>query len=198
MKEKDVILPFAVLMTINVSLMAMWTSIDPRIWVRTEPNEEYESHGYCESEGQSYIAFLVLIGIVNALALVSATIQAYRARNIASEFSESWYIMVILLSLLQALIIGVPLLIIVSDNEVASYFVWCGIIFVITSAVLALMFGPKIVLVRNINLRDHEAENPTNENGEANAKEKPVEVVIVSSSDNLQQPGNRTVMVGTF
>ena len=28
MKEKDVILPFAVLMTINVSLMAMWTSID--------------------------------------------------------------------------------------------------------------------------------------------------------------------------
>ena len=198
MKEKDVILPFAVLMTINVSLMAMWTSIDPRVWIRTEPNEQYESHGNCEAEGQSYIAFLVLIGIVNALALVSATVQAYRARNIASEFSESWYIMVILVSLLQALIIGVPLLIIVSDNEVASYFVWCGIIFVITSAVLGLMFGPKIVLVRNLEIRDHEAENQTNENGESDTKEQPVEVVIVSSSDNLQQPGNRTVMIGTF
>ena len=195
MKEKDVILPFAVLMTINVSLMAMWTSIDPRIWVRTEPNEQYESYGYCEAEGQSYIAFLVFIGIVNASALVLATIQAYRARNIASEFSESWYIMVILLSLLQALIIGVPLLIIVSDNEVASYFVWCGIIFVITSAVLGLMFGPKIVLVRNINSHDREAENPTNKN---DTEEQPAEVVIVSSNDNLQQPGNRTVMIGTF
>ena len=194
MKEKDVILPFAILMTINVSLMAMWTSIDPRIWVRTEPNEQYESHGYCEAEGQSYIAFLVFIGIVNASALVLATIQAYRARNIASEFSESWYIMVILGSLIQSLIIGVPLLIIVSDNEVASYFVWCGIIFVISCAVLGLMFGPKIVLVRSINSQINEAGNPTR----SDVEEQPVEVVILSSTDDLQQPGNRTVMVGTF
>ena len=198
MKEKDVILPFAVLMTINVSLMAMWTSIDPRIWVRTEPNEQNESYGYCEAEGRSYIAFLVFIGIVNASALVLATSQAYRARNIASEFSESWYIMVILGSLIQALVIGVPLLVIVSDNEVASYFVWCGIVFVITCAVLGLLFGPKIVLVRNMNSHDNEAENPTNKNGESNVEEQPVEVVIVSSYDSLQQPGNRTVMVGTF
>ena len=86
----------------------------------------------------------------------------------------------------------------VSDNEVASYFVWCGIVFVITCAVLGLLFGPKIVLVRNMNSHDNEAENPTNKNGASDVEEQPVEVVIVSSYDSLQQPGNRTVMVGTF
>ena len=50
--------------------------------------------------------------------------------------------------LLQTLMIGIPLLILIRSNEIVSYFVMFIIIFVVTTAVLGLMFVPKMVLVR--------------------------------------------------
>lgn len=146
-KETDVILPFVVLMTANIAVLVAWTIVDPLQWVRTEPFL-FQSHGYCQSENAD--RFLIPIGIINGIALILANIQgtcllvfygislciclsyttssysfpAFRARNVSTEYSESSYIMFAMVSLLQSLIIGVPLLIIVNDNEVARYFVW--------------------------------------------------------------------------
>lgn len=147
-KELDAILPFAILTIINFTIMLAWNLVDPLVWVRTEPNDAYESQGYCQGNNGSHVIFEGLIGVVNFVALVMANVQAYRARNISSEFSDSFSVMMTMLSLLQALIIGVPVLILVQDNHVATYFIWCGLIFVITTAVLGLMFVPKIILVK--------------------------------------------------
>lgn len=154
-KEMDAILPFAVLMTINCVIMLAWTIVDPLVWVRTEPTTDYyESFGNCEETEGTGVVFKSLIGAVNLLALVLASVQAFRARNISSEFSDAFYVMMTMVSLLQTSIIGIPLLILVQDNIAAMYFIWCGLIFVATTAVCGLMFGPKILLVR------HRANHP--------------------------------------
>lgn len=156
MKEMDAILPFALLMTINCVIMLSWTLVDPMIWVRTEPDGDYyESYGFCEDSTGKGVIFKALIGAVNFLALVMANVQAYRARNISSEFSDAFWVMMTMVSLLQTSIIGIPLLILVQDNLAAVYFIWCGWIFVATTAVIGLMFGPKIMLVKQ------RAKNPS-------------------------------------
>ena len=215
-KEKDVIFPFAVLMTINSALMLSWTLVDPLVWYRTEPNEYYESHGYCRAEGNGYIAFLILIAIANASALVLATIEAFHARNIATEFSESTYILAILVSLLQAVVVGIPLLVIVHDNAVASYFVWSGIIFVVTMAILGLIFIPKVMVTRATAEPERASRTPSRYSAQATdpdttknmteglsgagavSEQKPApEIVIFSTGDGVDS-GNRTMMTGKF
>jgi len=210
-KEKDVILPFAILMTVNCALMLAWTLVDPLLWFRTEPNDAYESQGYCRAEGDAYIIFLILIAIVNFLALVLANIQAFRARNITTEFSESLYVMMTMVSLLQALVIGVPLLVIVHENPVAGYFICSGLIFVVTTAILGLMFVPKMYLVRqrardgaessaSRNTTRHsqpDTENQNNTHSRLSHAEQAPEIVIVDSRSGLES-GNHTVMTGKF
>lgn len=121
-KEKDVIMPFVVLLTISGSLLVAWSIVDPLVWVRTEPNELNESQGYCQSLGSSYIIFLALIVVVNFLALVLASVQAFRARDINADFSESFYIGMTIISLLQALVLGVPIMILVRHFYLAFFF----------------------------------------------------------------------------
>ena len=93
--EKDVILPFAILMPANFILMLAWSRIDPLVWIRTEPDEEYKSYGDCTAEGQTYIVFLVLIAVVNASALILANIQAFKGQEILvlsiQRHSMSWW-----------------------------------------------------------------------------------------------------------
>ena len=141
-------MPFAILMIINCAILIAWTLVDPLVWMRTEPNGDFVSQGYCQGILGSHVIFEALLGVVNIVALMMANVQAYRARNICSEFSDSSNVMMTMVSLLQALIIGIPLLIIVKGNHVATYFIWCGLIFIATTAVLGLMFVPKMVLVR--------------------------------------------------
>jgi len=215
-KVHDALWPFAILMAANCAIMVAWTLVDPLLWFRTEPDDAYQSRGYCRAEGESYILFLVLIVLVNAAALILANIQAFRARNITTEFSESLYVMMTMVSLLQALLIGVPLLVIVREKTDAKYFVSAGLIFVVTMATLGLMFAPKMYLVRHNargggggresrvsitghaapanNNTTHHQPNPTNGNNNP-------EVVIVRSTprrDDLESLGTHSVMTGKF
>ncbi|KAL7536360.1 hypothetical protein ACHAWF_005445 [Thalassiosira exigua] len=137
---KDVMIPFVTMMTINCAIMLAWTLVDPL------------SQGYCASEGNETVVFLALIGIVNFVALILANIQqAFRARRIVLEdYSESTCVFLIMGSLLQALVIGVPLLLMVSDNYVATYFLWSAMIFLVGSWALGLLFIPKMIAVREI------------------------------------------------
>jgi hypothetical protein len=76
---------------------------------------------------------------------VVVNIQAYKARNINDELSESKYIGLSTLSMSQIFVVGVPLLFIVHKEPSAYFFVWCGIIFIVCSTILLLIFVPKII-----------------------------------------------------
>ena len=148
---KDVVAPLAGIMTCNFLVLGLWTGLSPLEYVR-EPIEfdKYDriltSAGKCQSD-QGLIYGLILLG-VNAAALFFAMYQAYRARAVQVEFGESTYIALIILSLLQALFIGTPLLVISSDNPSALYFIKAAVLFITNVAVLSLMFVPKLMHVR--------------------------------------------------
>ena len=149
----DVIWPFAVLMTANVIALICWTTIDPLVFTRSyhagtdDWNRRISSFGTCTSSGKSkggMWPYLAIIIAVNMGALILANVQSYQARSIRTEFSESKFISIIMASMLQALVISIPILVLVYDQPRAMFVILVCLISVICSAVLVLMFVPKI------------------------------------------------------
>jgi hypothetical protein len=156
---QDVILPLVILLTCNIAILSTWTALSPLSWKRfpVEGSKDkfgryWETFGSCVSDmGLPYIITLCL---VNGVALLLALVQAYKARHIKTEFSESKYIAVAMISICQSLLLGIPLLWLVSskgDGQVpsATYFVISAVVFVICMSVLILIFVPKFLVMRN-------------------------------------------------
>eukprot|EP00977_Amphora_coffeiformis_P021241 scaffold9085_cov215-Amphora_coffeaeformis.AAC.9 len=146
---KDVILPFTILLTLNVAFLLMWTLVDPLVWVRirkgrTETGER-ESYGHCQSSSTTARVMVGLVGGVNLVALGLANIQAYLTRNLSVAYDESKYIGLAMASILQAFLIGLPLLFLVDDNPIARYVVRSILVFVVCMSVLGFVFVPKML-----------------------------------------------------
>ncbi|CAB9502713.1 Gamma-aminobutyric acid (GABA) B receptor [Seminavis robusta] len=143
-ETKDVILPFAALLSLNVVLLTIWTVVDPLVWQRV-PTGEFSSYGTCKPEhGTPAIVLGLFLGAVNLGALLLAEIEAYKARNISDHLSESKYIGLATVSMFQMFAIGIPVIFLVQDKPEAQFFVYSGIIFVICMAILSLIFLPKV------------------------------------------------------
>ena len=146
--EKDVLKPFLVLLTLNVTSLLVWTVVDPWVWVRVPVNPDipWSTYGTCRSEDDGLVSkiFGALTLVINLAALLFACVQAYQARNIATEYAESKYIGIAIFGLFQLCIVGLPLTFLVRGNSKALYFLISGLIFTICMSVLLLMFVPKI------------------------------------------------------
>jgi 7 transmembrane sweet-taste receptor of 3 GCPR len=139
--EKNVMLPFAVLVLINVIVLICWTAIAPLTFVRTLDtgtdawNRQIGSYGRCESADKGgSTPYLIIIATVNFVALGIANFQAYRARNIRTEFNESFYIALANASFLQAFVVCLPIVFLTRGSPRAYYiffvrrdfnFDWC-------------------------------------------------------------------------
>lgn len=143
-RERDVLRPFLLLMTLNIVLLLSWTLVDPLRWHRVY-TDELNSYGRCSAEGEAWKGFLSALALLNFCALILANVQAYRARSINDELSESKYIGLTTLSMFQIFVVGVPLLAIVYENPPAYFFVCTAIIFIVSSSILCLIFIPKVV-----------------------------------------------------
>jgi gamma-aminobutyric acid type B receptor len=154
-KETDVLIPFCALMTTNVIIMACWTALNPLVqtvnskagtdlWGRT-----ISTYYACESvEEEGVWVFLVPLGLINIGVLLVAFWQAFRARSITSEFSETRYIFLVMMSLSQAFLTGLPILFVVREQPSAFYLIWVFLILVVCLSVLLLIFVPKILYER--------------------------------------------------
>jgi len=151
-KEKDVILPFATLMTVNVTVLMCWTFTDPLEYVRNyHPgtdnwNRVISTYGSCEAKSGSSLPFLVVLGTTNFLALILANVQAYQARSVETEFSEAKYIILCVLILLEAVLIGFPVLMLSMARPRMFYVVACTLISATCIVTLLLVFIPKILM----------------------------------------------------
>ena len=147
-KERDVLPPFGVMFTINLTILLAWTLVDPLTWTRIETSE-ISSYGTCtiDSDKPDFIwkIFVSILGIVNGVALVMANWAAYKARHLSTELGESKWIAMAMGSLLQLLLVAIPILFLVRDNPSAKYFVSTSIVFVITLSILGFIFVPKII-----------------------------------------------------
>jgi len=147
---KDVIVPFLILLGLNTIVLICWTAISPLKWervytdARDDFGRELYSNGMCRLNSNKDIAYVVFLVIINLAVLLLANIQAYQARAITVEFSESQYIAIINASILQAGIIGGPLLVIAGDDPTAFVLVTVGGIFVVCMSTLFLIFIPKM------------------------------------------------------
>ena len=134
-KVTDVMLPFALLMILNVAFLLTWTIVDPLRWERVDKgrteNGELESYGHCVSADNTATAMLGLVAGVNIVAVVLANIQAYLTRNLTVAYDESRYIALSMGFIMQAFFIGLPLLFLAEDNTTASYVVRSLLVFVV-------------------------------------------------------------------
>jgi hypothetical protein len=148
--ERDVLLPFGIVFALNLITLVTWTAVDPLRWrrraVRGEP---WNTYGVCESSGPVGIAFMVLTVIINLSALCLACHQAYKARTISGDFSESKSLALAIYSWLQLCIIGFPVLyLIYNDNQAAKYFLSVLLIFAVCMSMLLFIFLPLVFQLR--------------------------------------------------
>ena len=160
---KQMATPFCILLLANTAVLICWTVIDPMMYVRIDMpgtdgwNRVLATYGTCESEGSS-TPYLAVLGAINLLVLAKANYQSYIARKIKSSFSESRYIAITMASMMQACLIGVPLLFLVRDMPQAYYLTMVFMLFTVSQIILLLIFVPKIVNARNFTSRSKKSQ----------------------------------------
>lgn len=159
---KDVMGPFLALMFANVVTLSLMTALAPMELVRhphlgtDDWNRIISTYGTCESttghRGGSWPYYAALL-LINVSALIVANVQAYQARSIQSEFSESQYIAIAMASMLQTFLIAGPVLFLVGESPETDYVLKVCVIFIVCMVTLLCMFVPKIVNLRKEDAR---------------------------------------------
>lgn len=173
MKRKDlrrvkveagqVMRPAAMLVCLNAAIMTIWNIAAPLRYYR-EPTgsvDEYgrvtSSVGMCslprdpndpDKNWWVGILFIVIIAVVNGSMLAAALYQEQRAKRIETEYSESKFVKLSVLSIVQAWLVGIPLLFIGRDSPSGMYMVTSTILFIMCESILALIFIPKMWFLR--------------------------------------------------
>jgi len=147
--ERDALVPFAIILFLNVTLLLLMTLLDPPHWQRIQTSET-DSSGTCwRHDSKESKVILILLAVVNLAAVLLANIQAFKARAISDEYAESRYIGVAMAGMLQVCLVGVPVLFLVEANPPAFFLVLSSIIFLVSMSLLLLIFVPKVLLVRH-------------------------------------------------
>jgi 7 transmembrane sweet-taste receptor of 3 GCPR/Periplasmic binding protein domain len=148
----DVLFPVIILLGANILVLSLWTAFAPLQFSRQPHpgtdawNRVISTYGMCSSPNA--LPYAVTIVILNFMLLLIANYQAFRARDIQSEFSESKYIAIVMGSMLQIAVIGIPIVFLVYDEPRVVYLVISLAIFSICLSILLFIFIPKIYFVR--------------------------------------------------
>merc|ERR1711933_372122 len=154
----EVMKPLFLLIGVNILILSLWTWLSPYTWERNTVatdgfNRVSESNGRCYTDTLS-IVFYTLLLFINFCSVCLALCEAYKARNVTTEFAESKYIFITLISILQVGFVGFPVMVIAYRNLTAYVFVYSGIIFVMCLSLLLLIFIPKIMIRNKKDLRE--------------------------------------------
>jgi hypothetical protein len=146
----DAMLPLVVLMVCNISLLVVWTIMSPVTWERIqvanydEFGRSVESYGRCEGDGSTTTNIIIsLMAIVNGLGLLFTNYQGVKTRSLPTAFNESFYLTITNGSLLEALILGIPILVLAKDSPSTSFIVKAILVTLVCLCVLLPLFIPK-------------------------------------------------------
>ena len=128
--EKDVAWPGLVLFVLNFTLLLIYTLVDPLRYEReTVSGEDWNSYGHCTNGTAGRVLFALNL-TVNLSALSIACYQAFKARNISDEFSESKSVAFALFSWLELMLVALPAVFLIDDdNPIARYFMYISLVF---------------------------------------------------------------------
>ena len=147
---KSAVLNFSVQFVVNFILMLVWTLVDPLTYdIHVVENENWKQYGTCTNmEGPGWIFMGLTIGI-NFCILLLAVYQAYKARNLGEEYSESAGLGLAIFSWLQLLIVVVPVLFLIEEDNIhPRYFLSVSLVFACCMSMLLFIFVPLILKVR--------------------------------------------------
>lgn len=161
-KERHVMHMIAIVLTIESTIILIWTLLDPLEWNREvlstdEDGLPVQSVGQCQSE-YAGIFWLIFIAF-NVLVLMYALFLCYATRTYPSELSESRWITACVISYIQILVLAVPILVIVTANNSAYFFVLATVVFLMSMSVTLFIFLPKVYSVH------FDPEKPSGERG---------------------------------
>ena len=168
--QRGVFRPTLILVTLNAVVLLAWTLSNPLKWVRVETssqdmfNRSTETYAQCKSVNAT--AFTIVIGVLNVIAVLVATLGSLQARNIETEFSESRYVGIAAVAIVQAWCVGVPILIVVNDDPKGRFLVTTAIVFVTAQATLLLVYLPKVLALRALKRKQ---EHKPSSSGKGNA-----------------------------
>ena len=148
-------MPLVALLAVNITILLCWTLIDPLVYERYEiDGAPWSSYGRCVGTSNAPNTFLIILSVLNIIALLLALIQAWKARNISDQFSETKIVGGALYGWLQLLIIGVPVLALIEeDNTTARYFLLVALMFLVSMSMLLIIFVPLFVQIRNAQMQ---------------------------------------------
>lgn len=146
-EPKDVAFIMICVVAVQMLILLCWQLIDPLQWHREIVSSDVngyvtQSVGYCKSD--SSLLFLGPLLAIDGMMLLYALYLCYVTRNENSDLQEGQWITGTVLSIVQILIISIPILIIVENNNDAFYFVRAAVIFLMGFTVMGLIFFPKI------------------------------------------------------
>jgi hypothetical protein len=150
-------LAFGVCFSVTFFMLLTQQLVAPLQWERVSRlifdkyNRSLQSYGTCTSDNGALeeTTRAVIFGW-NALLLLGGNIAAFWSRSVRTEYKESHYISLILASILQSLLISVPIMIVVRASPIARFFVNTVSVVVITCSTLGLLFIPKYLAVRQL------------------------------------------------
>jgi hypothetical protein len=130
-------------------LLIAWNIAAPLKWVRTieftdaRGSPTYSS-GYCAGTTALATTFVVLILLAYLGSLVLTALLAYKVRDVPSDYQESKYVAMILISLVQIYVVAIPSTVAVYSVVIARFLLMTTIVFLTVMVILGLMFVPKI------------------------------------------------------
>lgn len=138
------------------------TALAPSTYVIIVENKDVlgrpdEIRGQCDY--MKSLPYLAAVVATNVAALLCTVLQAFRARNLSTEFAESASIFRALAAIVLVVFVGGPVLLLSRDNVNTFVFVGSALLFVTSTSILMLLFIPKIQ-----HMRDHKRRTASKRN----------------------------------
>jgi len=145
-------------------LILAWNLTAPLQWTRVIEFEvrgsPTNSTGFCAAETTASMAFVLLITLMYLMSLVMTAILAYKVRDVPSDYQESKYVALILLSLVQVYVVAIPSTVAVYSVVIGRFLLMSTVVFLTVVVILGLMFVPKIFRLEQINASNSSNKPP--------------------------------------
>jgi len=139
-----------------IILLIAWNIAAPLKWERDivfrdiRGNPTYSS-GSCASQTTACTSFLVVILLTYLASLSLTALLSYKVRDVPTDYQESKYVVLILLSLVQIYVVAIPSTVAVYSVVIARFLLMSTIVFLTVVAILGLMFIPKVFKLGRLN-----------------------------------------------
>ena len=139
--------PSLVLVASALVILIIQVSIAPLEWVREVVDDlTGDSQGQCESSTDKFAFWVVPLACVVIAMMFLLGFAAYKTRDVDSAYSESSWIVVMMVTHIEVMLIGVPLIITFKslDSKKDSYLIFVFLALVFPDSTLGFIFVPKM------------------------------------------------------